>query len=348
MQLLNQIIDYGLKNKTSDIHLGVGYQPVIRRDGKISFVSDFPALTKEQMTEIIKQMTDVKQYDKLQDGFEIDLGFSYQDRARFRVNIYQERQGLNIALRCLPNIVPSLDDLGLPHALKDLLGRPYGLILVTGPTGSGKSTTLAAMIDHVNQTSNQHIITIEDPIEYLHQNKQSLIKQREIGEGENSKSFPNALRAALREDPDVILVGEMRDRETISLAVTAAETGHLVLSTLHTNNTYQALNRIIDAFPAEHHKQIRSQLQQTLVGILAQRLIPKRGGGRVAALEILISNNTIRAQIKENKLQGIADTIRSSRQEGMILLEDYIKKLISDGIITMEAAQRFAASQAPY
>ncbi len=348
MQLFNQIIDYGLKIKTSDIHLGVGCQPVIRRDGKISFIPDFTALTEEQMSEIIKQLVNDKQYDKLQAGFEVDLGFSYQDKARFRVNIYKERRGFNAALRYLSDTVPSLDDLGLPKTLKDLVGRPYGLILVTGPTGSGKTTTLAAMIDHINQTTNQHIITIEDPIEYLHQNKQCLIKQREIGEDEDSKSFPNALRAALREDPDVILVGEMRDFDTIALAITAAETGHLVLSSLHTNNTYQALNRIIDAFPVEHHVQIRSQLQQNLVGVVAQRLIPKRGGGRVAALEILINNNTIKAQIKDNKLQAIADTIRSSRNEGMILLEDYIKKLISDEIITMEAAQRFLASQAAY
>jgi twitching motility protein PilT len=348
MDLFNKIIDYGLGAKTSDIHLGVGYQPVIRRDGRMSPIEDFPILTETDVDAMVKRLLDNKQYQKLSQGEEVDLSFTYQDKARFRVNVYKERKGINLALRYIPDQVPSLDDLGMPDILKKLVAYPYGLILVTGPTGSGKSTTLAAMIDHINQTTNQHIITIEDPIEYIHQNKKCLIKQREIGEGEDSRSFPHALRAALREDPDVILVGEMRDRETMALAITAAETGHLVLSSVHTNNTYQAINRIIDVFPAGQQDQIRIQLAQNLVGIIAQRLLPKRGGGRLAGLEILINNSAIKTQIKENKIAAIPNTIKAGQQEGMVLLQDYIQNLAAKGLVDPEVSYRFLESQAAY
>ncbi len=217
------------------------------------------------------------------------------------------------------------------------------MILITGPTGSGKSTTLAALIGHINSKRTDHIITLEDPIEYLHENNQCLIKQREVGDGEDSSSFSQALRSALREDPDVILVGEMRDQETMSLAVSAAETGHLVLSTVHTNNTYQAVNRIIDVFPGAQQDQIRGQLAQNLVGIISQRLIPKCDGGRVVAAEFLINTSAVKTQIRDNKLQMIPNTIKTGRDEGMILLSDYVKMLIENKVIERKEGDRYAA-----
>ena len=289
-----------------------------------------------------------EQYAKVQKSMEVDFAFSFEERARFRVNVYRERRGLNLAMRYITEKIQTLDDLGLPSVLKNLTAQPYGLVLLTGPTGSGKSTTVAAMIDYINETKNHHIITIEDPIEYLHKNKRCLVKQRAIGSSADSTSFPNALRAALREDPDVILVGEMRDRETTALAVTAAETGHLVISTLHTNNTYQAVNRIIDIFPSDQQQQIRLQVAQNLVGIIAQRLVPKRGGGRVAALEILIGTSAVKTQIRENKIQSIPNTIKTCRNEGMILLEDYIAELTLRQVIDKDIGDRFLLSQAAY
>jgi len=348
MQLFNQIIEYALKNKTSDIHIGASYRPAIRLDGRVTFVKEFAEITEEQMSEIIKSIISEDQFKRLQKGEEIDCSFTFQDKARFRVNVYKERKGLNLALRYIPEVVPTLEELGLPEVLKQMLSKPYGLILVTGPTGSGKSSTLAAMIDHINKTTQQHIITIEDPIEYIYKNEKCLIKQREVGQDEDTVSFPKALRAALREDPDVLLVGEMRDKETMQLAITAAETGHLVLSTVHTNNTYQAINRIIDVFSAEQQNQIRTQLAQNLVGVVAQRLLPKKGGGRIAGLEILLSNSAVKSNIRDNKIQAIPNTIKTSRQDGMIMMEDYIAELVAKGVVEPDVAKRFTGSQAAY
>ena len=348
MELLHKVVDLCLAAHSSDIHLGTDFYPAIRIDGRIVFLDEFPAVTAAQMEALTHALLTKEQNKKIRQNTEVDFAFTFEGRARFRVNVYKERRGLNLALRYIPEKIQTMDDLGLPAPLKNLVSNPYGLVLVTGPTGSGKSTTVAAMIDYINETKNHHIITIEDPIEYLHKNKKSLIKQRTIGYEGDSASFPNALRAALREDPDVILVGEMRDRETTALAVTAAETGHLVISTLHTNNTYQAVNRIIDIFPSDQQQQIRLQVAQNLVGIIAKRLLPERGGGRTAALEILIGTSAVKTQIREAKVQGIPNTIKTCRSEGMILLEDSIQELVLKQIIDREVGQRFLMSQASY
>lgn len=352
MNLFEQIINNGIQKNTSDIHLGVGFVPALRLDGRVVFENEFQPVTLQQMEECLRVFLTDDERARLQKGCEVDTGFSYSKDARFRAHAYQERNGINIALRYLPDACPTLESLGMfgeyKRLFEKLLCEPYGLLLVTGPTGAGKSTTLAAMIDYINTHKTDHVITIEDPIEYLHTSKQSLIKQREVGEGKDSVSFPQALRSALREDPDVILVGEMRDRETISLAITAAETGHLVLSTLHTNTTYQAVNRIVDVFPPDQQGQIRSQLSQNLAGIIAQRLIPKKQGGRAIALEILINTNAIKTQIRDNKLQTIQSTMQTSKAEGMILLKDYIARLVAEGLIDEEVGARFLLSQAAY
>jgi twitching motility protein PilT len=351
MKLFKDIIAYSLKERASDIHLGVGYLPAVRIDGKICFVDKFPLLTAEDMKEVCAFIFGEREQARFETGYEVDFAFSYEGQARFRANVYRERQGINLALRYLPEIVPKLGSFDIISPFEDVMTKlamqPHGLLLVTGPTGSGKSTTLAALIDIINEKLHEHIITIEDPIEYIYKSKLCLIKQREVGEGEDSPSFPHALRAALREDPDVILVGEMRDRETMSLAITAAETGHLVLSTVHTSNTYQAINRIVDVFPAEQQDQIRAQLSQNLIAVVAQRLIPKINGGRIAAFEILISNSAVKQQIRDNNIQMILNTIKTSRKQGMILLEDYLKLLIEKKLIEPAVAQRFLVNQTP-
>lgn len=342
--LFYHIIEEGRKNNCSDIHVGVGYAPVIRVDGQITYLPKIPVIAEEVMEKNIRAFFGDDAFARACSGREVDIAFSHA-LARVRVNIYRERRGLNVAMRLIPEEIPTIESLGLlaPYVetLKKLVEAPYGLILVTGPTGSGKSTTLAAMIGYINSKRSEHIITLEDPIEYLHENNQCLIKQREVGEGEDSASFSQALRSALREDPDVILVGEMRDPETMALAVSAAETGHLVLSTVHTNNTYQAVNRIIDVFPAVQQDQIRGQLAQNLVGVISQRLLPKRENGRIIAAEFLINTSAVKTQIRDNKLQMIPNTIKTCRKEGMILLSDYVKMLLENKVIDRQAEERY-------
>ncbi len=344
--LFHRVILQGIAANASDIHIGVSYAPVIRVDGRITFLATFPVVSEEIMEKNIRELFGEECVKSAKEGREVDIAFSYSG-ARFRTNIYRERRGLNVAMRHIPEMIPTIESLGFLNPYGELLSRfaeaPYGMILVTGPTGCGKSTTLAGLIGHINTHRREHVITIEDPIEYLHENNQCLIKQREVGSGEDSGSFSQALRSALREDPDVILVGEMRDAETMALAVSAAETGHMVLSTVHTNNTYQAVNRIIDVFPAAQQGQIRGQLAQNLVGIVAQRLLPRRGGGRVLAAEFLNNTNAVKTQIRDNKLQTIPNTIKTSREEGMILLSDYVKLLVDSGMIEKTAGERYIA-----
>ncbi|HCA67209.1 MAG: hypothetical protein A3H61_04350 [Candidatus Jacksonbacteria bacterium RIFCSPLOWO2_02_FULL_44_20] len=339
----HHIIEEARKNNCSDIHIGVGYAPVIRVDGRITYLSKLQIATKEIMEKNIREFFGESAFTSAIGGREVDIAFSHA-KTRFRVNIYRERRGLNVAMRVIPEEIPTIESLGLlpPYGetLKQLVEAPYGLILITGPTGCGKSTTLAAMIGYINSKRTEHIITLEDPIEYLHENNQCLVKQREVGDGEDSASFSQALRSALREDPDVILVGEMRDQDTMSLAVSAAETGHLVLSTVHTNNTYQAVNRIIDVFPGDRQDQIRGQLAQNLVGVISQRLIPKRDGGRVVVAEFLINTSAVKTQIRDNKLQMIPNTIKTGREEGMILLSDYVKMLIENEVIERKEGEK--------
>lgn len=345
MTLLFQLIEKIIQTRGSDIHIGVGSKPVLRIDGALKTQEELPVLLVQDLDEIAKVILSDEQRNLLDKQKELDIAYEFENKARFRVNAYFEKKGLNFALRYISEEVPAAQELGLPEAIIKLAEKPYGLFLITGPTGSGKSTTLAALIDHINSTRAEHIITIEDPIEYLHKNKKSSIKQREVPA--NTRSFPNALRSALREDPDVILIGELRDLETTRLAITAAETGHLVLSTLHTNNAYQAISRIIDIFPAQQQGQIRSQLATTLIGVAAQRLVPKIQGGRIAAFEIMICNEAVKSLISQNKIQGLTNTIKTSRQQGMILLEDYLQELVSRKIIQTEDAKLYLESQAP-
>lgn len=322
----------------SDVHFTTKIYPVVRLNGSLRKLSSYPEMTEAAIMKICEQMTSGKNLENIKN--KVDADFSYVTRSgyRHRVNVFHQRGNTAIAIRLLRNDIPTLEDLDMPPILGEFALRPRGLILVTGPTGSGKSTTLAAMIDFVNVNRAAHIITIEDPIEYIHEHKRCMVNQREVGD--DVESFAMSLRAALREDPDVILVGEMRDFETINAAVTAAETGHLVMSTLHTTCAADTINRIIDVFPAHQQAQIRTQLATVLVGIVAQTLIPKAdGSGRVAALEILNATDAIKAQIRDNKVHLIQTAIQTGKKEGMVCLDQELARLVKEGVITEMSAR---------
>lgn len=322
----------------SDVHFTTKISPVVRLNGSLRKLSSYPEMTEAAIMKICEQMTSGKNLENIKN--KVDADFSYVTRSgyRHRVNVFHQRGNTAIAIRLLRNDIPTLEDLDMPPILGEFALRPRGLILVTGPTGSGKSTTLAAMIDFVNVNRAAHIITIEDPIEYIHEHKRCMVNQREVGD--DVESFAMSLRAALREDPDVILVGEMRDFETINAAVTAAETGHLVMSTLHTTCAADTINRIIDVFPAHQQAQIRTQLATVLVGIVAQTLIPKAdGSGRVAALEILNATDAIKAQIRDNKVHLIQTAIQTGKKEGMVCLDQELARLVKEGVITEMSAR---------
>lgn len=330
---INKILDEARRLGCSDLHFTAGLPPVVRLHGSIKKLSGYPDCTEPIIVNIINQITSMKHKASIQKGLDTDFSYVSASGHRHRVNVYRQRGYHAIAMRLLRNDIPTLQDLMLPGLMGEFALRPRGLVLVTGPTGSGKSTTLAAMIDHINRNKNCHIITVEDPIEYLHTHKQSMVNQREIGA--DVDSFAGSLRAALREDPDVILVGEMRDFETINAAVTAAETGHLVMSTLHTTSASDTINRIIDAFPAHQQNQIRTQLATVLVGIIAQTLIPKADGtGRVAALEILNATDSIKAMIRDNKVHLIQTAIQTGRKDGMVCLDQELARMVKEGTIT--------------
>lgn len=330
---INKILDEARRLGCSDLHFTAGLPPVVRLHGSIKKLSGYPDCTEPIIVNIINQITSMKHKASIQKGLDTDFSYVSASGHRHRVNVYRQRGYHAIAMRLLRNDIPTLQDLMLPGLMGEFALRPRGLVLVTGPTGSGKSTTLAAMIDHINRNKNCHIITVEDPIEYLHTHKQSMVNQREIGA--DVDSFAGSLRAALREDPDVILVGEMRDFETINAAVTAAETGHLVMSTLHTTSASDTINRIIDAFPAHQQNQIRTQLATVLVGIIAQTLIPKADGtGRVAALEILNATDSIKAMIRDNKVHLIQTAIQTGRKDGMVCLVQELARMVKEGTIT--------------
>jgi twitching motility protein PilT len=331
-ELLHIIVD----RNCSDLHISVNSEPVIREDGalkRLNFTKFDPQDTQRLMYEII---TD-ENINRFETTLELDFSYALPRRARFRVNMYRDRGAISAAFRLIPQKIPTCRDLNLPPLLESLTERPRGLILVTGPTGSGKSTSLAAMINHINITKAVHIITIEDPIEYLHTHKLSVINQREVGS--DTRSFANALRASLREDPDVILVGEMRDMETIALAITAAETGHLVFATLHTNNAAESIDRMIDVFPPGQQEQIRVQLSNNLQAIIAQQLLPRAGApGRVPANEIMLASPAIRNLIREAKTHQIPSMIQTSGNQGMITMDQTLRDLYLKGFITMEQA----------
>lgn len=321
----------------SDLHLRVPAPPVLRIDGALKPLTDLPRLTPADIEEAFNQITSEKQRDSFREELELDFAYSVPGLARFRVNVMQQRGTMSIAFRRIPFTVPTIGDFGLPEICQDLILRPRGLVLVTGPTGSGKSTTLAAMIDYLNEHDGRNVITIEDPVEFLHHNKECLIAQRDLGD--DTKSFAAALIHALRHDPDVILVGEMRDLDTISTAITAAETGHLVLGTLHTVDAVQTVDRIIDAFPPEHQHQIRLQLSQVIEAVMSQTLLPRASGkGRVAAFEILVANAAVRNLIRTNKTHELPSTLQLGAKEGMQTLNQALAYLVSAGTVTVDEA----------
>lgn len=335
-QLLKSIKDYN----ASDLHLNVGAEPMLRIDGKLTPLN-LPKLTNEDVIQLCYSVLSEKQKAKLEDELELDFSFEIPKVARFRANYYFERENLAAAFRIIPERPFSLDELKAPAVFKKLVKHEKGLILVTGPTGSGKSTTLAAMIKEINDNFRKHIITIEDPIEFVHQHNKCLISQREVER--DTKSFVRALRAALREDPDVILIGEMRDRETIAAAITAAETGHLVFATLHTNSAIQTINRIVNVFPAEEQDQIRTQLSMAILAVISQALLPKIGGGRIAAHEILINNPAVANLIRENKIAQIYSQMQLNQGvTGMQTLNQVLANYVSKGIIDKETAMSFS------
>ena len=337
---LEQIVKIAKTKGASDIHLSPLCPLMIRIDGDMVPVNEEPLLS-EDIAELAEVMMGPRRWDELKEKGEVDFAYSVEGYARIRVNVFRQRGTYAMALRLLAVSIPSIEQLGLPNAVLGLTEKKRGLVLVTGATGSGKSTTLAALINIIARKYPKHIITLEDPVEYLHSHSKSAVVQREIGE--DSLSYSNALRAALRQDPDVILVGEMRDLETISTAITAAETGHLVFSTLHTNSAAATIDRIIDVFPTHQQQQIRIQLAGVIEGVIAQQLLPKqRTHGRVAAFEVMLGNNAIRSQIREAKSFQIPSTIQMSKKEGMQTMDDAIYELFIKREISGDTALAFA------
>ncbi|PAQ16340.1 type IV pili twitching motility protein PilT [Bacillaceae bacterium SAOS 7] len=320
--------------QASDIHLTVGSPPVFRIHGDLKRYGK-EALALEDTESMAKAMIPKHLWEKFKDQGELDFSYGIPKVSRFRVNAFYQRNCVSLAIRVIPTYIPTMDDLKLPASLKSIAKKPQGLVLVTGPTGSGKSTTLASMIDYLNKETSKHIITLEDPIEYLHRHGKCLIDQREVGH--DTKSFAKGLRASLRQDPDVILVGEMRDLETIHTAITAAETGHLVFATLHTSSAPATIERIIDVFPAEQQPQIRIQLATVLAAVISQRLFPTiEKNGRRAAIEVLINNPAVANLIRSEKVHQIVNVMQTSRAQGMQLMTDHMKELYEKGVLSKE------------
>lgn len=329
------------ESKASDLHLSVGSPPVLRVHGTLQLVGQ-AALTADETRSMAEALLSAAQIERFQEAGEIDFSYELEGCSRFRINAYRQRGRVSVAIRTIPTAIPSLEQLQLPAIISTLALKPQGLVLVTGPTGSGKSSTLAAMINYINRKEKKHIVTLEDPIEFLHTHDSSIIHQREVGS--DTKSFSNGLRAALRQDPDVILVGEMRDLETIAAAVTAAETGHLVFATLHTTDAPQTIDRIIDAFPAHQQGQIRVQLAAVLVAVISQRLFPKPGGqGRSCATEIMINTPAVGNLIRSEKIHQIKSVMQTGRNQGMHTLEMTIKEQMQQGLIDPIAARAYLA-----
>lgn len=324
------------ETKASDLLLTAGSPPLMRVDGMLTPVEGAASLTADDTERLVSKVLEPSQAERFQTVKQADFSFSWEDKARLRGNAFRQRQAAALALRMIPYSIPSVEELGLPEIVHRWTKLPHGFILVTGPTGSGKSTSLAAMLEEINATRHVHILTIEDPIEYVHQHRLAAVSQREVGE--DTDSFPDALRSALREDPDVLLVGEMRDPESIGAALTVAETGHLVFATLHSNDTAQALDRIVDVFPGDQQPQIRLQLANTLVGILHQQLIPRTDGGRVAAFEVLVGTHAAKNLIREGKSRQIRNVVATGSVEGMQTMEATLSDLVARGVVTYEDA----------
>lgn len=343
---IEMLLEECIKLRASDLHLQVGLPPILRVDGALRPVAGTKELNESAVENLVFATLDDNQKDVLLKDKELDYSFAFGDLGRFRVNAFHEKGNLAAALRLIPNEIKSINDLGIPSVVSSFSEYPRGLVLVTGPTGSGKSTTLAALVDKINREKSQHIITIEDPIEFTHKSRRSVVVQREVHY--DTYSFSAALRSALREDPDVVLIGEMRDLETISAAITIAETGHLVFATLHTNSAAQSIDRMIDVFPPHQQPQVRSQLSNILMAICSQRLVPAIGGGRVVAAEVLIANSAVRSIIREGKTHQLDTVIQTGADQGMQTMDRTLVKLIQTGVITYDNAREYAVDLAEF
>jgi twitching motility protein PilT len=331
-RLLNKLLEV----KGSDLHISTGARPMMRVDGEMRTVDGYDVLAPEQVSRLLMPIVPPRNREEFEATHDCDFAYELPGKARFRANLFVDLRGMGAVMRVIPSKILSVDDLNLPKELLSLCHLPKGLVLVTGPTGSGKSTTLAALVDYINRTRSDHIITIEDPVEFVHQNKKCLVNQRQVGE--HTDSFKKALRAALREDPDIVLLGEMRDLETIAIALETAETGHLVFGTLHTSSAPSTIDRIIDQYPPEQQEQIRVMLANSLKGVIAQMLCRKIGGGRVAALEVMFGVPAIANLIREKKVFQINSIMQTGRKQGMCLMNDSLFKLVKDGIVAPEEA----------
>ncbi len=341
---IESLLEECVRRNASDLHLQYGLPPILRVDGVLTPIAGLPGLNEETVKRLIFATLDEEQQKILIKDKEFDYSFAFGDIARFRVNAFHERGKLAAAFRLIPNQIKGINDLGMPTIVETFAEYPRGLVLVTGPTGSGKSTTLAALVDKINREKACHIVTIEDPIEFTHKSQRSVIAQREVHY--DTFSFAAALRSVLREDPDVVLIGEMRDLETIQAAITIAETGHLVFATLHTNSAAQSIDRMIDVFPAHQQPQVRTQLSNMLMAVCAQRLVPAIGGGRVVAAEIMVANSAIRALIRDGKTHQLDTAIQTGAEQGMQTMDRTLAKLVQTGVITYESAREYAVDVA--
>lgn len=342
IKLMEKVLKYAIQNKCSDIHITTGSPPYMRVDGDIRNIPNAPILDEAWIREILESVMNDFQKEKYKKNLEIDFSIFFDENIRFRVNAFHTINGPAAVFREIPVSIKDLNFIDAPAIVRNLVNTRRGLVLVVGPTGSGKSTTLSALVDEINKNFTNHIITIEDPVEFIHKNKKSIINQREVGN--STLSFSNALRSALREDPDVILVGEMRDVETIRLALTAAETGHLVFGTLHTSSAAQTVNRVIDVFPADDKPVIRSMLSTSLKAVISQRLLKKVGGGRHAAFEVMIANPSIKNLIREDKVPQIHSIMELGKKNGMMTMKESIEDLVDKKIISNEEGQKAIAA----
>ncbi len=339
---IGELLAFGVKNGASDLHLSAGLPPMIRVDGDVRRIN-VPSLDHKTVHDLVYDIMNDKQRKDYEEFLETDFSFEVPGLARFRVNAFNHNRGSGAVFRTIPSTILSLEDLKAPEIFKEISQTPRGVVLVTGPTGSGKSTTLAAMVDHKNNTEYGHILTVEDPIEFVHESKKCLVNQREVHR--DTLGFNEALRSALREDPDTILVGEMRDLETIRLALSAAETGHLVFGTLHTSSAAKTIDRVVDVFPADEKDMVRAMLSESLKAVISQTLLKKQGGGRVAAHEIMIGTPAIRNLIRENKIAQMYSAIQTGQQYGMKTLDQDLQRLVREGLVSRQAAMTKAANK---
>ena len=339
---ITQLLSFAVKHNASDLHLSSGVPPMIRVDGDVKRIN-MPALSHKDVHSMVYDIMNDKQRKDYEEFFETDFSFEIPKLARFRVNAFNQNRGAAAVFRNIPSEILSLDDLGAPKIFKDICLQPRGIVLVTGPTGSGKSTTLAAMVHYINDNKPDHILTIEDPIEFVHESRKSLINQREVHR--DTLGFAEALRSALREDPDVVLVGELRDLETIRLALTAAETGHLVFGTLHTSSAAKTMDRVVDVFPAAEKEMVRAMLSESLRAVISQTLLKKTGGGRIAAHEIMIGTPAIRNLIREGKVAQMYSAIQTGQSAGMQTLDQCLQELVAKSVVSREEARFRAANK---